>query len=330
MSEIDRGTTPTTIYLDANDTLTTGPRNLINSSLSVNNATTGSHFLLRVNIGLASFPFAQDVSPYFSPIAVAPNIPIFIDLRHINDAVRARYFGQRSITECLQHMTVTYDGTIRTIEEAPANLTIGRSGVSVGRTVSQSLLGNIPVYTRGSKVTKKRHVRFVPVKSSAKIDRPLKKTTTAFIPMRQLPRAHHQFGLVVLVCIRYLDDNDVEQSDVVPFIYNRFATAYRLDSTVSCVFPISCVRLHPVRPDEYVHTLVLDDKLKKHSYYEWLFSETKDPFSEVKDASVFRENPLYTTNGIIVPSQRHVTDRVFLKQNSHKLAPQKVRQYKFL
>jgi len=318
---MDRGTTFTTLLLNEDDNLTTGPMRA--NSTKPNDGTTGSHIRLTVSIGLAQFPVAESLEPYFSPVAISPNIPLFIDLTKMTDDAKGRYFGGTDLDatkRALQHMSVTYDGVIRAIEDVPPNLVVGTHGTSAGRTVAASGLANVPVLSRGITKPKKRVVRFAPVRSSCKIDMPLKRATSSFTPLRQLRRTHHQFSLVVHVFIRWNNGPNIHE-DIVVFVYNRFATAFRLDSTISCIFPPACVRLRAIVPGEPVYALVSDPSLKKTSYYEWLEENLKDPFKGHGDACTpeFTENDIHPSNGIIVPLQRFVTDRVFTKQEKHAL-----------
>jgi hypothetical protein len=228
-------------------------------------------------------------------------------------------------------MSVTYDGVIRAIEDVPPNLVVGTHGTSAGRTVAASGLANVPVLSRGITKSKKRVVRFAPVRSSCKIDMPLKRATSSFTPLRQLRRTHHQFSLVVHVFIRW-NDGGTTREDIVVFVYSRFATAFRLDSTISCIFPPACVRLRAIVPGEPVYALVSEPSLKKTSYYEWLEENLKNPFKGYKEACTggFTSNDIHPSKGIIVPLQRFVTDRVFTKQENHALKQIVTPKYSFL
>jgi hypothetical protein len=72
-----------------------------------------------------------------------------------------------------------------------------------------------------------------------------------------------------------------------------------------------------VRAGEPLFMLKQKPDFKKYSFYEWLEHAIKDPFKHaLLQDNPFADNDLYPTNGIIVPSQRYVTDRVFVKRES--------------
>lgn len=245
----------------------------------------GSAMQLTITIGTAQFPIVVSTEDFWDQVAPIAFVPIVVDLHYLtaSDLLKIGVTangGNFNMTRAVKSMEVTFNGLLSNLETPDPSAPFGVDGNTVGRaktTVSQrvdvsSNVGQARLFVGrhgDPKMKRLQHkVAYASLSSRRRHDRPVHRGGRFSLSVSQLEFPHYVLPLVVMLHVSYRDGGD--QVENIAFTSDHFAVAYRLDATMSLVFPQTSQRLHRVRAGDRVSLLRKFAGSKQSPLTDWI------------------------------------------------------------
>jgi len=281
-----QGNTPVRVMYSDSEFAPNGPKGA-DANNNPKHATTvsdnGSAMQLTINIGSHQFPIVVSTEDFWDPVAPVAYVPVVMDLTKLTESENAKIAaGVRGFDfiNALDSMEVYYTGTLSNLETPDPSVAFGVEGNTVGRAKSTKTrrvdmtddVGNTRVFVgrHGQKKMKRliHDIAFASLSSRRRFDRPINRGRKFSLALSQLPYPQYVLPLVVVVHLSYHGNGYQHRSRA--FVSDNFAVAYRLDSTMSLVFPQTSMKLrslHNLRESRFLHC---DDRLTRGPLGDWV------------------------------------------------------------